>query len=192
MYTDGNDSINYDTPLVIIDNIVEAMNRNDESSYKISGYKTGTAVSYLTESAEQITISGYTLKKGDIIRVRTDRYGEIKKLELFYSENTSGKISAANPTYGGDYNAWFRTAYGTVTHAPEDGYISFQSALATAVPETFMISSSPITVYDKNSAEVRGNAGKIYVGGTNDILEGDSVIVRTCNAVVREVIVIKN
>lgn len=96
-------SFTQDHAPVVVNEVTKAINNRGEASYKISIYNTNANGStYYTESehvCSNLELNGesYFPQKGDIIRISTNRYGEIRGIEPVYCQKTDSIAGETNP-----------------------------------------------------------------------------------------------
>lgn len=79
-----------DFPVCVVDEIVNARNSRGEWAYKISVYSGGKKNTYFTESEDVFQgfapgSKNYYPHKGDIVKLKTNRYGEVRGIKVVYS-----------------------------------------------------------------------------------------------------------
>lgn len=90
----------------VINEVSSALNKREEVSYKISVFNSsGNFATYYTESDnilfEGIKVDGveqpFFPQQGDIVKIKTNRYGEIKGIKLVYRDESSLIDASKNP-----------------------------------------------------------------------------------------------
>jgi hypothetical protein len=184
---DSDTTINADARAVIVDSIATVTNKRQENSLLLKGLSAGKSVAYVAKSAS--IFQG--LKRGDVLRVATDAFGEVVKIETMLIDGayvrTVGSATRTNPS-DPTFEVARRYSYGNpVKKIGSNIVLKLDTTYEVYNISTF----SNIYVYDKTGS------GKVYNGTISDIPELSSldttigVLVYTKSGENRDIVVIK-
>lgn len=173
----GNEiSVNNNSNIMIVNNIVKAVNDDGEVVDAVKGVYKGAEIIVFTK--DSTIIGGMdTLGKGDVIQFSLDSDGNVRSVELRYdyiggaAQNFVINNLYSNGTFVG----------GTVYYADAEN-----SKIVISSGETKIISgtnsSTSVYVYDTESK-------KVIKGGFEDIEKGKNIFVRMCYYMANEIVV---
>ena len=92
-----------DFTVSIVDKLTNSVNEDGDYCYKLTGFTDGRAVSYLTQDdgvVDNLTLNGekYYPKKGDVVRLSTNQFGELHAIEPIYSLEKNALRGNENPS----------------------------------------------------------------------------------------------
>lgn len=176
-------------PIMLVDRIGEVVAADGTNTYMVTGLSDRKRVSYTAKAKEVLEVNNgrYTVQQGDIIRIKLDdRSGEIKTIQLIYSDSGAGLLSESAPMTSTDFNAEYRMVYGSISYVDSSGYILFQCADTSKLNEIYNVASPGIYVFNKN---VRNT--NVYNGTIMNLHEGAKAIIQTRHSTVVGIFVIE-
>lgn len=178
-----NQSANYITtdPVMMVDTVSEVISADETHTYKVTGLSGNSRISYTAKSKDILVVNGkYTVRQGDIIRIKTDdRSGEIRAMQLIYSDSGLGLLSESAPMTSTGFNDEYRMVYGSVSYVDNAGYMLFQCADSTKLSEVFNVASTGICIYNKQLRNTN-----VYSGSLANLHKDAKVIVQTRHSTV--------
>lgn len=162
-------TISGNSTMILVDSISTVIDGDGDSVQKIRGLANGTYVEYLTDGIVSLTVDGRTIKRGDIIRVASDRNGRISNVRVDINSDT---YKAEGSSFGTFWEGQYSALSGAV-YSMENGYVLISNQLSENLSDIFdsvdygMLYTVPVTgsimIYDSK-------LDKIYLGTVNDIL----------------------
>ena len=112
-------TIEEDYPLSVVDTVVNAVNSRGEWGHKVTAYTNGKLITYFTKDdgvLSGLKLNGHTYfpKKGDIVKIKTNRNGEIHGFKVIYSAENDELDGLTNPndtSWSGIYRIQVAYAY---------------------------------------------------------------------------------
>lgn len=175
-------------PVMMVDYVSEVVAADGTDTYMVTGLCDNKRVSYTAKSKDVLTVNNkYTVQQGDIIRIKTDdRSGEIKTIQLVYSDSGAGLLSESAPMTSAGFNDEYRMVYGTISYVDSSGYMLFQCADTSKLNEVFNVSSAGIYIYNKDLRDAN-----VYSGSLSNLYKGAKAVIHTRHSTVVGMFVIE-
>lgn len=187
-------SIGNNTNMVLVTGLGSGVTTDGEVCTIIEGAAAGNTVEYYCTEDTLIEENG--LARGDIIRVGLDSTNTVKSIQKIYNADGSASFgSLLAPNDGvcentASFDSEFRVAIGTVLDK-NNAYMKFEMQKKSGdefYGDTALCQISEATVVKFNGADAYSVPTPCSI---NDIIEGDTVIIRMRLASAREIIILR-
>lgn len=187
-------SIGNSTNMVLVTGLSSGIDTDQNVCTIINGVSAGNVVEYYCIDDQLIEDSG--LEKGDIIRVGLDSSNNVKSIQKIYNADGSSRNGALLAPGDGvsentaSFDSEFRVAIGTVLDR-DNTYMKFSMQKKSGDEFYNDMSICQITEATVVKYERDNPYGEPSPCSINDILEGDTVIIRMRLASAREIIILR-
>ncbi len=188
-------SIGNTTNMVFVTDVGEGLDPENDICQVIKGVSGGNTVEYYC--VDDTIIAESALKRGDVIRVGVNSANKVNKVEKIYNADGSNKNGALLvPDEGisentASFDSEYRVAIGTVQDV-EDGYMRFSMRKISGekfFDDPALCRTDGATIIKYDTKNTRNHVPSPC--SVNEILRGDTVIIRMNLAAAKEIIIIR-